>query len=204
MSQSSEQWDARYRESESVWSLEPNQFVVEYLSDVPPGKMLDLAGGEGRNALWFAQRGWSVENYDLSPVAIQKFLERAERDGLHDRCTGTVGSALDDTMCVTAPVDLVVIAYLQLDPADLASSIATAARSLGPNGMLFGVWHERGNVGRGVGGPQKPELNPTTDELITSAEQAGLVVRNCEIRERRVIRDGAEAIAVDVVLLASR
>ena len=51
-----EEWDERYRASELVWSSTPNQFVVEYLGDVPAGAMLDLAGGEGRNALWFAER----------------------------------------------------------------------------------------------------------------------------------------------------
>ena len=52
------EWDARYAKGQ-VWSIEPNRFfahVVEGL-DVPPGRAIDLACGEGRNAVWLAQRG---------------------------------------------------------------------------------------------------------------------------------------------------
>lgn len=204
MSQSAEHWNTRYRETESLWSLEPNQFVVEFLSELPAGKMLDLAGGEGRNALWFAGRGWAVENSDFSEVAVAKFRERAARAEVADRCVGTVSSALEASACVTAPVDLAVLCYLQLARTDLERSISVAAGALRDGGTLFGVWHERGNIGRGLGGPQALELNPTPDELRTYAEIVGLDVQVCEIRERSATRDGVSGTALDVVLLASR
>jgi len=204
MNQSSQQWDARYLESESVWSLEPNQFVVEFLSALPSGTMLDLAGGEGRNALWFASRGWSVENSDFSSVAIAKFLERAARAGLETLCTGTVSSALEPTACRTAPVDLAVIAYLQLNPIELARGISIAASAVRLGGTFFGVWHERGNIDRGFGGPPQPELNPTVEELRQHADAAGLSVETCAVRERIVFNHDAPSVAIDVVLVASR
>lgn len=204
MSQSPQQWNERYRASESVWSLEPNQFVVEYLSNMPSGSMLDLAGGEGRNALWFASRGWTVENSDFSEIAVEKFLERAARDNLGDRCVGTVSSALESTACRTSPVDLAVIAYLQLNASELSTAISIAAAALKPGGTLFGVWHERGNIERGVGGPPLPELNPTAEELRHHAEAAGLTVSTVIVRERDVVHDDAPRTAIDVVLVASR
>jgi hypothetical protein len=51
-------WDQRYAASEQVWSLGPNQFVASEVDDLPAGRALDLACGEGRNALWLAGRGW--------------------------------------------------------------------------------------------------------------------------------------------------
>ena len=48
-------WDARYAATELVWSLTPNQFVAAELADLPPGRALDLAAGEGRNAIWLAR-----------------------------------------------------------------------------------------------------------------------------------------------------
>ena len=45
-------WDERYAASDLVWSAEPNRFVAEELADLPPGRALDLAAGEGRNAIW--------------------------------------------------------------------------------------------------------------------------------------------------------
>ncbi|MBQ0897960.1 class I SAM-dependent methyltransferase, partial [Micromonospora sp. U56] len=67
----SSEWDARYAAStELVWTAEPNRFVVEAAADLPPGEALDLAAGEGRNAVWLAGRGWRVTAVDFSPVAV--------------------------------------------------------------------------------------------------------------------------------------
>ena len=65
-------WDQRYAASELVWSQEPNQFVAAELADLPPGTAVDLAGGEGRNAIWLASRGWSATAVDFSQVALDK------------------------------------------------------------------------------------------------------------------------------------
>jgi len=200
---SPEAWDQRYAESEMVWSLEPNEFVVEYLSDLPAGKMLDLGGGEGRNALWFASRGWHVENSDFSAVAVTKFLQRAEREGLLELCTGTTVDATHPESCVTKPVDLAVMAYLQIPAADLAAAIATAAHSLLPGGTFFGVWHARENLEYGFGGPPSPELNPTQDELRAACEAVGMKIETLPLRERYFVSGDQQRKAIDAVLLAT-
>ncbi len=66
------EWDARYAESERVWSLGPYQFVEAALTDLPPGRGVDLAAGEGRNAVWLASRGWDVTAVDFSRVALER------------------------------------------------------------------------------------------------------------------------------------
>ena len=53
-------WNRRYEGSELFWSAEPNVFLVEEVRDLPPGRALDLACGEGRNAVWLARLGWQV------------------------------------------------------------------------------------------------------------------------------------------------
>jgi 2-polyprenyl-3-methyl-5-hydroxy-6-metoxy-1,4-benzoquinol methylase len=58
-------WDERYTASELLWSATPNQFVAAELSDLAPGRAVDLAAGEGRNALWLAERGWHVTAVDF-------------------------------------------------------------------------------------------------------------------------------------------
>ncbi len=65
-------WDARYAASDLVWSASPNRFVVEELAYVRPGRAVDLACGEGRNAIWLAQLGWQVTAVDFSQVALDK------------------------------------------------------------------------------------------------------------------------------------
>ena len=65
-------WDERYRSAELVWGSEPNQFVRQQCEGLPVGDALDLACGEGRNALWLARLGWTVTGVDYSAAAIER------------------------------------------------------------------------------------------------------------------------------------
>lgn len=49
--------------------MSPRLFVEEFVRGLPPGKALDLACGSGRNALWLAERGWTVTAVDRAPSA---------------------------------------------------------------------------------------------------------------------------------------
>jgi hypothetical protein len=51
-------WDRRYAASEGVWGAEPNVWVAQELNGLAPGRALDLGAGEGRHAVWLAERGW--------------------------------------------------------------------------------------------------------------------------------------------------
>ncbi len=64
-------WDARYEAQELVWSAEPNRFLVAEICDESPGRGLDLGCGEGGNAIWLAEQGWTVTRVDFSKVALE-------------------------------------------------------------------------------------------------------------------------------------
>ena len=70
-------WNDRYETAELVWSAAPNQFVVEVLADEPPGTGLDLACGEGRNAIWLAEQGWTMTGVDFSSAGLAKVASLA-------------------------------------------------------------------------------------------------------------------------------
>ena len=59
-------WDERYAGPELVWGAGPNCFVATELAGLSPGRALDLGTGEGRNAIWLAERGWQVTAVDGS------------------------------------------------------------------------------------------------------------------------------------------
>ena len=59
-------WDERYAAPDLVWSAEPNRFVAELIGPLAPGTAVDLAAGEGRNAIWMAEQGWTVVATDYS------------------------------------------------------------------------------------------------------------------------------------------
>ena len=69
-------WDERYAATDLVWSAGPNQFVEAACADLPPGRAVDLAAGEGRNAIWLARRGWQVTAVDFSQVGLDKGAHR--------------------------------------------------------------------------------------------------------------------------------
>ncbi|MEU8816855.1 class I SAM-dependent methyltransferase [Actinoplanes sp. NPDC048796] len=71
------EWDARYAESDRVWSGNPNVVLVREVSDLPPGRALDLGCGEGADAIWLARRGWQVTAVDVSGVALERARSHA-------------------------------------------------------------------------------------------------------------------------------
>ena len=78
------EWDERYREQELVWAAEPNRILVGAVEGLTPGKALDLAAGEGRNAVWLAQQGWDVDAVDWSDVALDKGRDIVDMRALAD------------------------------------------------------------------------------------------------------------------------
>jgi SAM-dependent methyltransferase len=164
-------WDERYAGAEQVWSSSPNQFVASELAGLPAGRALDLACGEGRNAIWLARQGWQVTAIDFSRVAV----DRGRRLAGDLTVTWQVGDALT----VELPtVDLAVLAYLQLAADERRTAVRRAFGSLAPGGTLFVVAHDSTNLHEGTGGPQDPSVLYTADDVVRDlAGEAFDVVR---------------------------
>jgi SAM-dependent methyltransferase len=161
-------WDERYAGTELVWSRGPNQFVEQRLADLPPGRAVDLACGEGRNAIWLAGRGWRVHGVDFSQVAVDKGRTLAEHAGVE------VAWARGDATSwqPPEPVDLVVVAYLQLPAADRRAAARNAVRMLAPGGTLLWVAHDSTNLAEGTGGPQDPAVLMTAEDVLADLDAA--------------------------------
>lgn len=71
-----DEWDARYRDAELLWTGQANRFVAAELESVAPRRALDLGCEEGRNAIWLAERGWTAT---LTRQLGGLTVERAER-----------------------------------------------------------------------------------------------------------------------------
>ncbi|WP_200885681.1 SAM-dependent methyltransferase [Mycobacterium kyorinense] len=108
-----ETWDARYGEGELLWGVEPNTFVAAEMADAMPGRALDLACGEGRNAIWLASCGWRVTGIDFSAVGLQRAAQLASRAGVADRVSFQVVDVVTDPL-PPGPFDAVIVAYLHL------------------------------------------------------------------------------------------
>jgi SAM-dependent methyltransferase len=192
-------WDRRYRRTELVWTAQPNRFVVEELRELPPGRALDLGGGEGRNAVWLAERGWQVTAVDFSSVALDKARRLAQAQGL------TVDWVLADLRSYRPEPDayhLVLVAYLHLPPLERVAVLAGAVAALAPGGTLLVIGHDLANLTQGVGGPQDPAVLHTPEAIV--AELDGLTVHRAE-RVRRPVDTAPEpGVAVDTLVRATR
>lgn len=190
-------WNARYASVENLWAVKPNRFLVAEVADLEPGRALDLACGEGQNAIWLASLGWDVTGVDYSHVAIEKAQARAQRDGVDVEFT-----CLDLLEYEPAPeaFDLVLVLYLHIPAADRRLVLARAASALAPGGTFVFVGHDLANLTDGVGGPRDPDLLCTPDEI--AAELPDLVIEKAESVLRNVA--GEERDAIDSLVRARR
>ncbi|MBS2936772.1 class I SAM-dependent methyltransferase [Nocardioides sp. J2M5] len=176
-------WDARYAASELVWSRGPNQFVAAELADLEPGVAVDLGGGEGRNAIWLAQRGWAATTVDFSQVALDKGRRLAEdldpRPALEWACADAT------TWRPEAPVDLVVVAYLQLTADQRRLAVRNAVQMLRPGGTFLLVAHDTTNLTEGTGGPQDPAVLMSAEDVLADLDGIDVEV----VRAERVARE---------------
>jgi SAM-dependent methyltransferase len=192
-----EDWDRRYAAVDNLWSAKPNRFLVAEVSELEPGRALDLACGEGQNAIWLASLGWRVLGVDYSAVAIEKARARALRDGVEVdfRCVDLL-----DFEPEPEAFDLVLLLYLHLQPDERRIVLERAAGGLAAGGRLVLVGHDLLNMTEGTGGPSDPSIHFTPDEI--AAELSGLEIEKAE----RVLRDvaGADRPAIDALVRARR
>jgi SAM-dependent methyltransferase len=189
-----QQWDARYAAAQQ-WSDEPNALAASVLDQLPPGRALDLAAGEGRMALWLARRGWQVSALDFSAVGLERGKAGAEALGVDVDWQVADATAID---LAAEQFDLVLVLYLHLPRAALLPVLTRAAAAVAEGGRLLVLGHDRDNLERGVGGPQDADVLYDLDLLAAAAEE--LTVERLE----QVGRTVGDATAVDTLLVANR
>jgi SAM-dependent methyltransferase len=195
-----EAWDERYRSADLVWGVEPNQWVRQEVSDLPAGRALDIACGEGRNAIWLAGRGWRVSAVDFSAVGLAKARALETRSAPAD----SIEWVCADVTRYRHPsaVDLALVCYLQLVAAERRAAVRAAAGALAPGGVLLVVGHHTINLDQGVGGPQDPAVLFSAGDLVEDLDGTDLVVDKAEPANRIVA--GADRPAIDALLRAHR
>jgi SAM-dependent methyltransferase len=198
----SQQWDERYSGAEFEWTVRPNQFVAAELADLPPGRALDLAAGEGRNTVWLAERGWRVTAVDFSRVGLEKGRKLSAARGVADAQVDWVVADLNDYQPEPGAFDLVLIAYVQVAPELRAKVLADAGAALAPGGTVFVIGHDVTNLTEGVGGPQDPDVLYTPEAV--GAELPGLRIVRADRVRRAVEREDGPATAVDTLVRAVR
>lgn len=197
-----EDWNERYRTTQLIWTAEPNRFLAEEARGLSPGRALDLAAGEGRNAVWLAERGWTVRAVDFSDVALAKGRQLATERGVAARIDFEEADLRGYEPGERAH-DLVAVAYLQIPQAELAPILARAARAVAPGGTFLLVGHDSANLVRGYGGPRSPDVLYTAEQVV-AALGAELEIEKATTVERPVQTEQGTRIAIDCLVRARR
>jgi SAM-dependent methyltransferase len=195
-------WDERYAESDLVWGAEPNRFVRAQCENLPIGRAVDLACGEGRNALWLARLGWHATGVDYSAVAIERAraLASRERPEVEARLVWRVGDVPVDPIKPES-FDLVLISYLHLPPDETRAVMLNAGQAIAAEGHLVIVGHDRRNLREGVSGPQdESRLYDAGTIREVLSDVPGLVVELAEV----VTRETPDGDALDTLVRARR
>ena len=200
---SQETWDARYAESDRIWSGNPNPRLVEHVADLTPRRALDVGCGEGADVVWLARQGWHATGLDVSPVALAKTGAHAAEAGLGD----DVELAQVDLIgggSVPGDQDLVSVHFFHPTAEVFDEVYRRLAAAVAPQGHLLVVGHHPDDLATGVRRPHGPALLFTPEKVVAALDQADweIVVVDAPTREQQF---GDELVTVrDTVVLAQR
>ncbi len=167
-------WNARYEQHHHVWSTEPDPFLVECVSPLAASTAIDLGAGEGRNALWLAQRGWNVTAVDVSDIALQRLAERAGEAKVTIR---TLALRFKEYFALGEKAELVVAANIHPEVHQRAAFFNHVIDCVALDGYLFVIGHHRDSLGKA--GPPDPE-RLFTEEILRDGF-APLEILRCEV-----------------------
>lgn len=157
MDKSKESWDHRWQEK-SVAPLEPDPWLRRALPWLPgTGKVLDIACGRGRNALYLAERGFLITGIDISQTGLSLLRQEAKKNSLHLELQQTDLELAEDLPA--GPFDIILnFFYLQ------RSLFPCIKRVLSPGGIA--VIRTFSIAGGFPAGPSDPAFHLQPHELL--------------------------------------
>lgn len=192
-------WDARYREPGFAYGTEPNDFLREVAGRIPPGPVLCLAEGEGRNAVWLAGLGHEVVAVDSSRVGLAKAARLAAERGV---ALTTIPADLAEYAIEPGAWAGIVAIFAHLPPPVRARMHRGAVAGLRPGGVFVLEAYAPRQLEFGTGGPQAPELLMSLADL--RAELAGLELLIARETERDVVEGRCHTGRAAVVQVLAR
>ena len=175
MAKGADFWNDRYDADAFAYGETPNAFIREAADRwmEAPGSVLDLGSGEGRNAVFLAQRGYRVTAADFSAAGLRKTERLAEQNGVEvaTRHVDVRSSTPDGTW------DAVVTTFLHLPPDERPAFYRLLQRLVRPGGRIVAEWFrpEQRTEGFESGGPPDVDMMVTGDELREHFPSSGLV-----------------------------
>lgn len=151
-------WDKQYETDAYLFGKEPVEFLREHIDLLPEGKAMDIAMGEGRNAVFMAKNGFEVDGCDISEIAVKKAQSLAKEHNVK------MHAFVADLETYRLPEDTYnVIACFYYLQRDLVPQMKDALK---PGGMIIYETYTIENLERGFDGPKNKEYLLKSNELL--------------------------------------
>lgn len=196
-------WESKYASAGPIWSGRVNKTLEDIAAALTPKTALDLGCGEGGDTLWLASRGWQATGVDISPTAVQRGRERAQKLGLTAACT-----FISEDLSMWSPqatYDLVTSSFLHSFEAEIprADILRRATTVVAPGGHFLLITHAEP--------PSWADINhhhdlagPEDDLAMLNLDQRWDIL-TCGTREREGTGpQGQKGTLIDGVILARR
>lgn len=193
-------WDHRYGTAAGyVFGTQPNDFLAAVADRIPPGPVLCLAEGEGRNAVFLARRGHAVTAVDQSATGLAKAAALAEKISVP---LTTIIADLAAFEIMPGVWSGIVAIFMHLPPELRAAVLKRAAAGLRPGGVFVLECYTPAQLAFTTGGPREVSLLPTLALLRTELPELEFV-HGCEL-ERDIIEGGGHTGRSAVVQVIAR
>ncbi|MEE4272677.1 MAG: class I SAM-dependent methyltransferase [Thermoanaerobaculales bacterium] len=174
-------WDERYSGDDFAYGTHPNDFLAAAVDELPVGRVLCLAEGEGRNAVWLARRGFDVTAVDMSRVGLDKARKLADAHGATIR---TIHADLAEYMIEPEDWDVIVSIFCHLPPPLRRAVHRQSVAGLREGGVFLLEGFTHSQLRLGTGGPPSADLMMDLETL--RDELAGLDLIHAEELERTI------------------
>ncbi|QSX34152.1 class I SAM-dependent methyltransferase [Shewanella avicenniae] len=193
-------WDEIFNSDRYVYGTEPNQFLAENVQQLPKGKVLCLADGEGRNSVFLAKQGYQVTAVDLSKVGLEKAAKLAASQGV---AVEYIHADLAEFEFGTEQWDAIVSVFCHL-PSSLRQQVhQRALQGLKPNGVFLLEGYTPRQLAFGTGGPKMLDLLMEPDAIAAEFAEAN-ILQLAEIERDIIEGDKHTGTGAVVQLIAKR
>ncbi len=183
-----ERWNQILTSEHPRFNTNPNAFLVEMVRNRKSGSALDVGMGQGRNAIWLAQQGWTVTGFDPAEKAVALATEQAKRQGVY---ITTKVKTMADFDFGDKQWDLIVMSYV--GARGMADKIQKALK---PGGIVvIEAMHRDAAKGRSIGGGvvfDTAELPALFPELRVVRYEEPLAISDFGQQRVRLVRYCAE------------
>ena len=174
-------WNSKFSQEEFLYGKKPNTFLASKIKLLKKeSELLCLGEGEGRNALFFAKRGFKVSAFDASDIGLAKLDKKAQEENLDIK---TVCLDLNEWKS-DKKYDVIVASYLHMYKDERIKLFEKIEDSLNPNAYFIGEFFSKKQLNFKSGGPKDEDLLYNVDDF-----NKNFLYCDKEVSEQEVILD---------------